>query len=258
MTPSQAFILGIVQGITEFLPVSSSGHLQLVQYWLGINGKEHALLFSLACHLGTLCATLLVLRTPLLSLFNAPKKLGLIAVATIPLFPLVFFFKPIKAAFETFSLLGFCFLATSLFLFLGVHFGKFLSEQQRKQKSWRDALCIGAWQACALLPGVSRSGATISGARLLGWSAEEAILFSFFLAIPATLGSTLLELSQLLKQPAQLAALPLQNFFIAGATAFACGWLTFRLLLRSLHHYFSFFAWYCLFLGLATVWYFNL
>ena len=244
--------------MTEFLPVSSSGHLQLAQYWLGITQFEYAIPFALACHFGTLLAALIVLFEPMLTLFRKKTGLTQLFLATLPLFPLVFLMKPIKAAFSDIQMLGYCFLATSGILFLGIHFGKIVSEKDRGRRRWTDALLIGCWQSLAILPGISRSGATISGARLLGWSPYEAVIFSFLLAIPATLGGIALETYHLIKEPELLHAIPLLSFAVGMCSAFLCGLYTFRLLLRSLYNKFSYFAWYCLILGLAATALFHL
>ena len=198
MTTIDAIILGIVQGLTEFLPVSSSGHLKLAQHFLGLQNLDHYLLFDLACHLGTLIAIGLFFFQAIRNLFvGQTTHLRQVVLATLPLFPLVLLMKPIEAAYAEPAYLGVFFLMTAAILFLGVYYGKTSPEGQRHQHVWRDALVIGSWQALAILPGVSRSGSTISGARLLGWSPQEAIVFSFLLAIPAVLGGTSLELLKL-------------------------------------------------------------
>lgn len=253
MTTIEALILGIVQGLTEFLPISSSGHLLLIQDWLRLKNAENSLFFNLICHLGTLLAICLLLFQPLCALFHSDQtRFKQILLATLPLFPLVLILKPIKAAYADLNLLGSCFLLTALILFVGVKWGTIASETQRMRHQWRDALSIGCWQALAILPGISRSGATISGARLLGWAPQEAVVFSFLLAIPATLGGIVLESYQLIKNPAALDALAVWPYCVGFGASFLTGLCTFQLLLRWVYQKFSYFAWYCLILGLAV------
>lgn len=260
MTTIDTLILGIVQGLTEFLPVSSSGHLKLVQYLLGMKDLDHYILFDLVCHLGTLLAILIVFSGKIKDLiFKNTTCLKQVILGTLPLFPLVLLMKPIKAAYADPSYLGFFFLATAAILFLGVCFGRTKSESKLQQHSWRDALLIGTWQAVAILPGVSRSGSTISGARLLGWSPSEAVTFSFLLAIPAILGGTALELAKLWQHSGEVVQLPATHYFVGFFVSFITGFFALQLLIRIVsQNKFSYFAWYCLLLGLATTAYFHL
>lgn len=260
MTTIDAFILGLVQGLTEFLPVSSSGHLQLVQYFLGMQDLDQYILFDLVCHLGTLLAIFIVFAGKIKDLifYNALRRKQ-VFLATLPLFPLVLIMKPIKAIYADPSYLGAFFLITAAILFSGVYLGKTKSQNERSQHDLRDACLIGAWQAAAILPGISRSGSTISGARLLGWSASDAVTFSFLLAIPAILGGTSLELFKLWQHPEAFENLPESHYLVGFIISFATGLFALQLLIRlATHNKFSYFAWYCLLLGLATTAYFHL
>lgn len=260
LTTIDAIILGIVQGLTEFLPVSSSGHLHLVEHFLGLENLDHFILFDLACHLGTLLAVFFIFSKYIRELFGANKtRLQQILVATLPLFPLVLLMKPIKAAYADPSYLGVFFLMTAAILFLGIRFGKTVSEQDQTRHRWRDAFSIGLWQALAILPGVSRSGSTISGARILGWNASEAVSFSFLLAIPTILGGTFLELLNWYRHPEKVADLPYAHYLAGFFVSFIVGLAALKLLMfLAGRNKFSYFAWYCLFLGLATTAYFHL
>lgn len=257
MSYLDAIILGIVQGLTEFLPVSSSGHLQIAQHFLGLEHLERYILFDLACHLGTLLAIAVVFYKPLQEVIKTNTiRRWQIALAIAPLFPLVLVMKPIKAMYADPSYLGFFFLATSAILFLGCWIG---ARVQRKTTPLRDAAVIGLWQAAAIFPGLSRSGATISGARMLGWDPKEAVIFSFMIAIPTVLGGTVLETYSFWKHPEQYAALSFAHYAIGFAFSFVVGIFALRMLLEIVASYrFVFFAWYCLFLGLATTAYFHL
>lgn len=259
MTLLEAFFLGIVQGITEFLPVSSSGHLELIQYFLGFDNLHHYLFFGLICHLGTLGAILLIFSSQIKNAFiNHRFLLVKLLLGTLPLFPLVLLIKPIKAIFDRPEYLGFCFLMTSALLFASLSI-RFHLPLALNQKRWIDPLTIGTFQAFAILPGLSRSGATISAAQFLGWSKEEAFQFSFLLAIPAICGGTILELWQLWKQPTEiLAKMQIEHYIIGFTTSFIVGYFSLRLLQKlMINNKWHYFAWYCLFLGLLTTWYFN-
>lgn len=259
MTTLDALILGIVQGITEFLPVSSSGHLHLFEHLLGFKELDRYIVFDLACHLGTLLAIFLVFFQSIKNLFFDKTRLYQIIIATLPLFPLVFIMKPIKAIYGDPSYLGMFFILTSVILFIGVYFGKTVSVPQREKKRWHDAFYIGLWQAAAILPGVSRSGSTISGARLLGWNATDAVTFSFLLAIPTILGGTVLELFNWFKHPEAIANLPSEHYLVGFFVSFFTGLAALKVLFYVVtHNKFSYFAWYCLFLGIAITGYFQL
>lgn len=249
MTSWDAALLGIIQGLTEFFPVSSSGHLELAQHLLGFQQVQHYILFDLICHLGTLFAIFFILL-PYVQLNK--NRVFQVILGTLPLFPLVLILKPIKNLFDQPQYLGLCFLFTSALLFLSQR--NWFSREQRPS----DAIKIGLFQAVAILPGISRSGSTISGARLLGWSKEEAFTFSFLLAIPAILGGTTLELYQLIKTPSISAEIPLFSYFVGFFFSFVVGCITLRLLKHMLlHDKWFYFAWYCLFLGIFTTWWFN-
>lgn len=253
----EAFILGIIQGITEFFPVSSSGHLALGEIFLGLHHFEEAITFNVVLHLGTLLAILLVYRKEITSLLlHKREKVLQVIIGTLPLFPLALLIKPIKELLTNPHILGFCFILTALLLFLGekVSFPKKISSQ--KQNSWKHPLIIGFFQALALLPGVSRSGSTISAAKMIGWDREEAIKFSFMLAIPAIMGATLLELLTLFKgggsEPGT-SAIGISHYSTGFLSSFGIGYLS----LQALHQIavkgsLIIFAWYCLIVGILT------
>jgi undecaprenyl-diphosphatase len=257
----EAIILGILQGLTEFLPVSSSGHLVLGQAFLGLKHLENYLIFDLICHLGTVLAILCVFYRPLLDTLQKNRTRCLqILLGTLPLFPLALFLKPIKALFNQTELLGGFFMLTAFLLWLGMRFGSQARPEQICQHRWRDPLIIGLFQALALLPGVSRSGSTISGARLIGWNPSDAIFFSFLLAIPAILGGTVLEgLHLYLKSHVSiLPSIPVYTYAAGFISAFISGCLALLLLIRlALKNQFMYFVWYCLGLGIVSTIYFN-
>lgn len=258
MSTLDAILLGIVQGLTEFLPISSSGHLKLTQYLLGMKNLDHYIIFDLVCHLGTLLAIMVIFFKNIKTTFQKNSlELWQIALGTLPLFPLVLLMKPIKATYADPSFLGFFFITTSCILFAGILFGHKVAATQREKRPLRDAFVVGLWQAAAIFPGVSRSGSTISGARLLGWSPIEATTFSFLLAIPAILGGLTLELFKLWTHPENVIDLPLFHYLAGFFSSFLVGLFALQLLIKLvMQNKFHYFAWYCLALGLATLYYF--
>lgn len=256
MTFIEAFFLGILQGLTEFLPVSSSGHLLLLQNLLGFSNLDTLILFNLVIHLGTLVAIFCVFSQKIKELLFNPAQLIPLCLAILPLFPLLLILKPIKSVFNEPQYLGFFFLFTALILFVGIRFG-------RKTHVFRpsiEAFIIGIFQAMAILPGVSRSGSTVSGARLLGWSYADALTFSFLLAIPTILGGICLETLQLWKGEASTHAdVTIFHYLIGFISAFVTGFFALKFLIRlGTSDKWMIFVWYCLILGICTTLYFNI
>lgn len=260
MTSWEAIILGIVQGLTEFLPVSSSGHLELGQYFLGFEDIKSYILFDLICHLGTLGAIFLVFWTQICDSFTSNSiRFRQIILGTLPLFPLVLVLKPIKEIFDQPQYLGYCFLLTALLLALGMRVTLKSPSLMQEKRSWRDPIVIGLFQAVAILPGVSRSGSTISAARMLGWDKENAVAFSFLLAIPAILGGVALEILSLFSSHSpEQAPITISAFLIGLVTSFVVGLIALKLLIRlTVQNKWHYFIWYCGILGVATTLYFN-
>jgi undecaprenyl-diphosphatase len=200
-----ALILGAIQGITEFLPVSSSGHLVLFQRIFGIS--EPALLFDTMVHGGTLIAVFIVLRRDIWEILRRPIQplTAYLIIATLPAVAVALVFKDtIEGAFASGAFLGFAFLITSALLlaaeFLSRGPGGENSEGGLKGKetmNWLDALIIGLLQGVAIIPGVSRSGSTLSGALSRKLNRDFAARFSFLLSIPAILGALVLQIKDL-------------------------------------------------------------
>jgi undecaprenyl-diphosphatase len=255
LTYFEALILGIVQGLTEFLPVSSSGHLILVQHFFGFEDLDQYLFFDVVLHLGTLFAIFSVFSKEILSLSRL--KFWQVVIGTLPLFPLALAIKQIKTLFNSPQYLGYFFLTTALLLFLSIKWGWEKSEEKKKGSRFIDPLVIGLFQALAIVPGISRSGSTIAGARLLGWSRQEAVTFSFLLAIPAILGSLTLEGMHIVSQ-AQTPKLSLGHYVVGLATSYFVGkWALLKLIQLASKDRFMYFVWYCLILGLLTLFIFN-
>lgn len=156
---------------------------------MGIPDGEHLLYFDLLCHTGTLLALLLYLRRDVWEVLRDPRKMALYFLALLPLIPAYFLLKPLRVMASHPSYLGYALMATAALLFVASR----KKEVAPSSKKWKSVLCIGMMQTMALVPGISRSGSTITAARLCGWSWREAARFSFLLAIPTILGGELLE-----------------------------------------------------------------
>ena len=194
----QAIILGIVQGLTEFLPISSSGHLVLLQNVFGIT--EPTLIFDTSVHLGTLIAVFAVFKDDIISLLKKPfqKLTGLLIAATIPTAVIGILFKDtFEQLFRTGSTLGFEFIITGVILLWS---GSLKSGRKGvRETSYLDAVFIGVMQGAAIPPAISRSGLTISGALFRNFDRDFAARFSFLLSIPAILGATVFQAKDILE-----------------------------------------------------------
>ena len=195
----EAIFLGIVQGVTEFLPVSSSGHLVLLQKMLGISVP--ALFFDTMLHCGTLLAVVVALREDLWNLIRRPFQrttaFVIVATAVTAVFALVFK-DDIEDAFLSARWLGQAFLVTSLALFVSEYLSRRPGGARNDaEMSWFDAALIGALQGIAIVPGVSRSGLTLSGALSRKLERDLAARFSFLLSVPAILGALVLQVKEL-------------------------------------------------------------
>ena len=197
----EAFVLGVVQGATEFLPVSSSGHLVVVQTVLGID--QDGILFEVVVHVATLLSILLVYRKRITDLVRrmgardgeAWRYVGLVALATLPIVVVGGLFKaPVEALFDDPVTPGVALLVTGAFLWTT---RRALKRGGRPRPTVLGALLIGAVQAFALVPGISRSGATVVVALWLGVHAGEAAAFSFLMAVPAIAGAMVLMIPDL-------------------------------------------------------------
>lgn len=253
MTTWQALLLGVIQGLTEFLPVSSSGHLALAQYLFGFEHLQNFIFFNLVCHLGTLVTILYVFFQAIKECVLQGKGAIALLLGTLPLFPLVLVMKPLKGLFDQPQFLGPCFLVSALFLFAGIYLRLPLHGSKR------DALTIGLAQAVAILPGISRSGATVSAARILGWQKEQAITFSFLLAIPTIVGGMVLEVWQIARSSSSaLPEIDPLSYITGFVTSCLVGFFSLRLTIRAINNnQWGAFAWYCLFVGITTTIYFN-
>ena len=232
-----AIVLGLVQGITEFLPVSSSGHLVIAQEVLGVEAP--GVFFEVLVHVGTLISVVWVYRATLLDLFagavrgeaEAWSYVGRIALATVPTaFMGYLLADDIGAAFDSAVFVGAMLLVTAAFLWST---RVPLRRRPEGEVDWSRGFEMGFAQALAILPGISRSGATVTTALWRGVDPDEAARFSFLMSIPAILGAGILELGDALSGGPQVAFGPAAAAFLAAAIS---GILAIRVFVRMLRN----------------------
>ncbi|HEX3043309.1 MAG TPA: undecaprenyl-diphosphatase UppP [Bacillota bacterium] len=251
MTIFQALILGLVQGLGEFLPISSSAHLYLVPWLFG--WPDHGLTFDVALHLGTLLAVIAYFWRDWLTLFQHGLKRGtttregklfwFLVIASVPGAIAGYFFESAaETVFRQPALTAVMLMIMGGILYLADRYGR--KQDTVESINWRQSLIIGLSQAFSIIPGVSRSGITISSGLLTGLTREGAARFSFLLSTPIIAGAGLLKIFDL--TPKELST----PFFIGIGTSAVVGFLVIGLLLRWLRKgSFLPFVWYRLFLG---------
>lgn len=257
----QAILLGIVQGITEFLPISSDGHLVIVHALLNQFGSPQSaqtsnLEFDVVLHIGTLAAIIVVYRHDLFALFKHPRLCGLIVLATIPAVVVGFTVKDAVEALGQHAVwgpvaAGLGLLVTAVFLIIAQRVER--NEKGLDDLTPRDAIVIGFLQSLAIAPGISRSGNTIAGGLWSGLRRDAAATFSFLMAVPVIAGAATLILAKLL-QKGTATSLRLDVLVVGSVTSFVVGLFALRALIRivtngKLH----WFAYYCLAAGTATL-----
>jgi len=195
----QAIVLGLVQGLTEFLPVSSTGHLELFKALFGIDIGTCDILFDILLHAGTLIAVLVVYWKKIISYFKKPIMLLYVVIATIPAGIVGLLLDDIIEEHLLNGLVcGICFLVTAALLLVTEYVAKRNREKGLiKPFGMKNAVCMGLAQACAVLPGISRSGSTISAGVLSGADQEEAADFAFIMSVPIILGSLVVKVAKL-------------------------------------------------------------
>jgi len=267
MTIIQAIILGIIQGLTEFVPISSSAHLVIAQSFFGwkIPGQA-AFIFDVIIHLGTLIAVVIYFRNELSKIIhkvvlgiihrrpfeNDWSRLGwIIILATIPAVIVGFLFRSqVQEAFSQPLYAGIFLSLTAIFLFLAEIIGH--RNRHLLEVTWKDGLIIGLFQVVSLLPGISRSGAAITGGMTRDLNRQSAARFSFLLSIPAIIGASGLSIIDLLRSPNHSIQIPaLLTGFIVSAIV---GYISIRWLLSFLgKHRLYIFAIYCLGLSITII-----
>lgn len=270
MTTIQAVILGVIQGLTEFLPVSSSGHLVILQNFMGIT--EGSLEFTIVLHLGTLVAVFvayhksifMMIKEFFLMLFDIIRFKGAqldkskyrryiwyIIIASVPAGIVgVLFDDIISAVFGSLTVVSITLLITGVLLILGDQLGR-NNEKSIEDIGPLDAFLTGFFQMVAITPGISRSGSTIVGGLLFGLKREEAVEFSFLMSIPAVLGSLLLKVKDIIAIGMSDSLVPLIiGFFCAAVIGYFSIILLNKLVKKGKLYYFSIYCWV---LGLSLI-----
>jgi undecaprenyl-diphosphatase len=264
MTFFEAIILGLVQGLAEFLPISSSGHLAVLQYIFGIKGDD-VLLFAVLLHFGTLLSIFAVyfrdiwmlikeLGAVFQDLFagkglqpnkNDYRKLGLLIImASIPTaFFGLLFRDAFSAMYGSLLIIGIGFILTGTLLFLAERIGKGLKGT--REMTFLDGFLIGLFQSIAIAPGISRSGATIVGGLFTGLTRELAVRFAFLISIPSVLGALLIEAPDAFASGmSQTSLMPIiVGVVIAAVTGFVAIKTMIRVVSNKRLHYFSYYTW---------------
>jgi undecaprenyl-diphosphatase len=261
MTLFETINFGVVQGMTEFLPVSSSGHLRLGQLWL--QTTPPSLFFDIALHLGTLLAVVVVFRRSLWNLtwgllrpgqglwWHRPqgRQLGLLLLASVPTALIGLALEPLVEERLGLSAVGGLLLINGVILL----FAKPLQgapsdvgEEDQWALTWKGALLIGVAQGLAVLPGISRSGSTIVMGLAMGMSARAAATFSFLLSIPAILGAALLKSRDLESFEQGEILITVAGSLVAAVVGYLALVLLLALIKRAQFHHFS---WYCFLIG---------
>lgn len=260
----EALVLGIIQGLTEFLPVSSSGHLEIGQALLGTAGEEN-LTFAIVVHTATVLSTLVILWKEVAQLFkgtfttikwNEDKNyVGMILVSMIPVFVVGMFFKEQVEAFFGSGLLlvGICLCVTAILLY----FSEWLSKRRAglgHEVGYKDAIIIGLAQAVAVLPGLSRSGTTIATGLLCGVKKESVTKFSFLMVLIPILGETLLNIIDMIQDPTLVGGIGFMPLAVGFLAAFLSGCFACKFMINLVKKgKLIYFAIYCAIIGAITI-----
>ena len=238
----EAIMLGLIQGLTEFLPVSSSGHLVIAQNIFGIT--EDVLVFDVFVHLGTLVAVFVAFWGDIVALLKKPfcRFTLLIIIGTIPAALMGYFLDDMFGVlFGSLLAVAIALIVTGILLFIS---DRFNGEKTIDDMKIPHALIIGFFQGCAISPGLSRSGSTIFGALLCGLKRSEAARFSFILSIPIIIGAAIKEIGDAVVMNTATIE---WTFFLGAAVAALSGYLAIRIFLKLLAKrrmkYFSYYVW---------------
>ena len=257
----EALLLGLVQGLTEYLPVSSSGHLAIGSALFGIAGEDN-LTFTIVVHVATVLSTLVILWKEIAWIFrglfqfqwNAETRYVLnIIVSMIPVGIVGLFFKDtVEGIFGSGLLVVVCMLLVTASL---LAFSYYAKPRQKESISLKDAFIIGLAQACAVMPGLSRSGSTIATGLLLGNSKATLAQFSFLMVIPPILGEALLDVLKLMKGEALGGtAMPMSALVVGFLAAFVSGCVACKWMINVVKRgKLIYFAIYCAIAGLVTL-----
>lgn len=256
----EALILGVVQGLTEYLPVSSSGHLAIGSYLFGVNGEDN-LAFTIAVHVATVLSTLVVLWREIAWLLKGTAKCRVndetrymlnIIVSMIPVGIVGVFFKDyVEEVFGSGLLIvGLMLLLTAVLL----AFSYYAKPRQKERLSLVDAFIIGIAQACAVMPGLSRSGSTIATGLLLGNSKQTMAQFSFLMVIPPILGEALLDIVKAIGGEAAYGGISPVALVVGFVAAFVSGCVACKWMINIVRRgKLIYFAIYCAVVGVLTL-----
>ena len=273
MTYLTAAFLGLVQGVAEFLPISSSGHLSIFQNFLGLNQMEEGghVFFDLLLHLATLLAVCVFYRRDIMDIITqgidyiktaghpvpGPKKrypavrlLVMMFFATLPLFLILPIKDKVEALYNNTMFIGFALLFCGAMLYISDRLPR--GAKSEKNMTIKDALIIGLFQALATVPGISRSGATITAGVGTGLDRQFAVKFAFLISIPAILGANILSIADAVEAGIEPGLMPmyLVGMLVAAVSGYLC-----LMLLRYISRKgrFGGFAYYCWIVGAATI-----
>lgn len=271
MTYLTAFLLGLIQGVAEFLPISSSGHLAIAQNLLGLESAGSVPeFFDVLLHLGTLAAVFAAYWSDVCAMVveffrgvsdlahrstpspvpPARRLILLIIVGTLPLFAVLPVRRAVQGLGDNMVFVGAALIVTGFLLFLCDRVRK--GRKTERSATWADALLVGVGQAVATLPGVSRSGMTITAGCFVGYERTFAVRFSFLLSIPAVLGANILSIGDAVKAGINGAEVPM--YLVGVVTAAVVGYLCIRLLKYVADKgRFGAFAYYCWAVGILTL-----
>lgn len=253
-----ALFFGVVQGLTEFLPVSSSGHLQIFNELFHCGTGEENMMFTVVVHAATVCSTIVAFRKEILALIAGlfrfkwnpeTEYLAKIAISMIPIMVVGLFFKDyVESIFGSGILVvGICLMITAFLL----AFSYYAKPRQKESISFKDAFIIGLAQSIAVLPGLSRSGTTISTGLLLGDKREHVAKFSFLMVLVPILGEAFLEL---IGGELGATSIPVSSLVIGFIAAFVSGYMACTWMIRLVAKgKLIYFAYYCLIVGLTIV-----
>ena len=248
MSTWQSALLGLIQGLTEFLPISSSGHLVLFQKWFGLDVSEN-IAFDVLLHVATLIAVVIVFRRDIADLFGRRRtELGLLALGTVPTVIVgVVLAGSLKAMAENTVVVGAALVATGITLFLA---GLYMKKGKPDRTiTWKHALAIGLAQAAAIMPGLSRSGLTIAVAIMCGVALSDAVRFSFLLAIPAIVGGAMYEMKDFSNMTHDTGSM-----IVGFVVALVFGIVSLKIVAASvLKKKFPYFAFYCVPVGVLVI-----
>ena len=272
MTYFMSILMGIIQGVAEFLPISSSGHLALFQTFFGMeNMEEKYMFFTVLLYFGTLISVCMVYWRDIVDMIRefflgiaalagrkdtgvapppARRMVMLIIIATVPLFVMVFLQDAVNQLFSNSIMVSCALLATGFILFFSDRMAR--GHKTAKNATVADALIVGCGQALAVIPGLSRSGTTISVGMMRGFDRAFAVRFSFLMSLPAVLGANVLEIKDALASNFPIEELPM--YLVGVAVSAVVGYFAIRLV-KSLSDKGKFgkFAYYCWAVGLGSL-----